>query len=185
MGSQRVGHQWATELNWNPFSLCLKKNSKYLDFLVVQWLRLCTSKAGGPGFDFWLGNWIPLDAIKSSRVTIKISHAPTKAWGSQKVKFFAKKWLKVFKLGRPHLMSSQVILVVKNLSANAGDVRDACSISWSARSPGEGNGIPLQYPCPENPKDRGALQTTVHGIAKSWTWLKWLNMHAWYHLIIF
>jgi len=37
------------------------------------------------------------------------------------------------------------------------------------RSPGEGNGNPLQYSCWENSMDRGAWQTTVHGVAKSWT----------------
>ena len=37
------------------------------------------------------------------------------------------------------------------------------------RSPGEGNGNPLQYSCLENPMDRGAWQATVHGVAKSWT----------------
>ena len=36
---------------------------------------------------------------------------------------------------------------------------------------GEGNGTPLQYFCLENPMDRGAWQATVHGVAKSWTWL--------------
>ena len=37
------------------------------------------------------------------------------------------------------------------------------------RSPGEGNGNPLQYPCLENPVDRGTWQATVHGVRKSWT----------------
>ena len=46
--------------------------------------------------------------------------------------------------------------MVKNLSANAGDIRDAGSIAESGRSPGEGHGNPLQYSCPENPMDRGA-----------------------------
>ena len=46
------------------------------------------------------------------------------------------------------------------------------------RSPGEGNGNPLQYSCLENPMDRGAWQATVHRVAKSWTWLKQLNMQA-------
>ena len=43
--------------------------------------------------------------------------------------------------------------------------------SESGRSPGEGNGNPLQYSCLENLMDRGAWQATVHGVAKSWTWL--------------
>ena len=42
-------------------------------------------------------------------------------------------------------------------------------IPGSGRSPGEGNGIPLQYSCLENPMDRGAWQAVVCGVAKSWT----------------
>ena len=57
--------------------------------------------------------------------------------------------------------------VVKNLPANAGDIGDAGSIPGSERSPGKANGNALQYPCLENPMDRGAWWATVHGIAKS------------------
>ena len=57
--------------------------------------------------------------------------------------------------------------VVENPPANTGDVKDTDSIPGSGRSPGEGNGYPLQYFCLENPMDRGALQATVHGVAKS------------------
>ena len=53
---------------------------------------------------------------------------------------------------------------VKNLPASAGDVG---SIPGSGRSPGEGNGNPLQYSCLGNPMDREAWQVTVHGVAKS------------------
>ena len=53
------------------------------------------------------------------------------------------------------------------------DVRHAGSIPGSGRSPGEGNGNPLQYSCLENPTDRGAWQATV-GVAQSWTRLKQL-----------
>ena len=42
-------------------------------------------------------------------------------------------------------------------------------------NPGEGNSNPLQYPCLENPMDRGAWQATVHGVAKSQTRLEWLS----------
>ena len=49
---------------------------------------------------------------------------------------------------------------------------------WSGRSPEEGHGNPLQYSCLENPTDRGAWWATVHGVAKSWTWLKQLSTHA-------
>ena len=53
--------------------------------------------------------------------------------------------------------------VVKNPPASAGD---AISIFGSKRSPGGGNGNPLQYPCLGNPVDRGAWRATVHGVAK-------------------
>ena len=52
--------------------------------------------------------------------------------------------------------ASQVALVVKNPTANAGDTRDMGSIPGSGRSPGEGNGNPLQYSCLENSMGRGA-----------------------------
>ena len=54
----------------------------------------------------------------------------------------------------------------KELASNAGD------LGWTpglGRSPGEGNGNPLQYPCLENPMDRGAWWATVHGVAKCWS----------------
>ena len=48
---------------------------------------------------------------------------------------------------------------------------DPGSIPGSGRSPGDGNGNPLQYSCLENSMDRRAWQSTVHGVAKSWTQL--------------
>ena len=58
--------------------------------------------------------------------------------------------------------------VVKNLTANAGDLG---SIPGSGRSPGEGNGKPLQYSCLKNSTDRGAWWATVRGVVKSQTQL--------------
>ena len=58
--------------------------------------------------------------------------------------------------------------MVKNLPASAGDIRDVGLIPGSVRSPGKGNGNPLQYSCLGNPMDRGAWQATVHGFEKSW-----------------
>ena len=63
---------------------------------------------------------------------------------------------------------SQVVLVVKNLPDNAGDIRDPGSIPGLGRSPGEVHGNP-QYSCLENPVDRGAWQATVHRATQSWT----------------
>ena len=65
--------------------------------------------------------------------------------------------------------TEQVVLVVKNPPANAGDMREAGSIPGWGRSPGEGHGNPLWYSCPENPMDRGAWRATVHGVTKSQT----------------
>ena len=64
---------------------------------------------------------------------------------------------------------SQVVLVVKSPPANAGDARDTGSTPGSGRSPGAGNGNPLQYSCLENSMNRTAWQATVHGVARSWT----------------
>ena len=65
--------------------------------------------------------------------------------------------------------------MVKNLPANAGDVRDTGSIPGLGRSSGEGHGNLLQYSCLENPTDRRAWQAAIHGITKSPTRLKRLN----------
>ena len=59
--------------------------------------------------------------------------------------------------------------MVKNLLANAGDpgdVGDLGSIPGSGRSPGEGNGNPVQYSCLRNPMDREAWQATVHELQR-------------------
>ena len=58
------------------------------------------------------------------------------------------------------------MLVVKNPPANAGDIRDTGLILELGRSPGEGNGNPLQYFCLGNPMGRGIWWVTVHRIAK-------------------
>ena len=63
-------------------------------------------------------------------------------------------------------------LVVKNPPANAGFIRDDSRIPGSGRSPGGGNGNPLQYSCLENFMDRGAWWAIVHGVTKSQTQLK-------------
>ena len=59
--------------------------------------------------------------------------------------------------------------MIKNLLANAGDVRDEGSIPGSGRFPGGGPFNPLQCSCLENPMDREARWATVHKVAKRWT----------------
>ena len=70
-----------------------------------------------------------------------------------------------------HCLLRQVVLVVKNLPANAVDIRDSGSIPGSGRSPEEGNGNPLQYSCLENPMGKGAWWAAVHGLPTSRTQL--------------
>ena len=69
-------------------------------------------------------------------------------------------------------------LVVKNLSANAGDVRDMGSIPGLGRAPGRGHSNPLQCSCLENPLDRGAWWATVHRVTKSGTRMKEFSTKA-------
>ena len=59
--------------------------------------------------------------------------------------------------------------MVKNLPANAGDIRDTGLIAGLGRSPGGGHGNPLQYSGLENPMDREAWLATVHGVSKNET----------------
>ena len=68
--------------------------------------------------------------------------------------------------------------VVKNLSASAGKTGDLGLIPQLGRSPGRGNGNPLQYSCLEHPMDRRAWWATVHEVAKSWTQLSNLNNNS-------
>ena len=60
-----------------------------------------------------------------------------------------------------------MVLVVKNLPANAGDIRGPGSIPGLGRSPGGEHGSPVQYSCLENPKDTGALWATVHRVSET------------------
>ena len=77
----------------------------------------------------------------------------------------------------------QVVLVVKNLPANVGDIRDVSLIPGSGRSPGGGHGNPLQYSCLENSIDRGAWWATLHGITKSQTQLG--THHQYMYILIY
>ena len=79
------------------------------------------------------------------------------------------------------IQASQVAIVVKNLPANAGDIRDWSSIPGLGRTPGGGHGNQLQYPCLENSMNRRACWPTGHEVTKSWTWLMWLSARAHTH----
>ena len=84
------------------------------------------------------------------------------------------------KIFEPRHSSSRAFQgALKNLPANAGDLRDVGLIPGSGRSPGGGQGNSLWYSCLENPMDRGAWQAMVHAVAKSLTRLKRLSTHRW------
>ena len=66
-------------------------------------------------------------------------------------------------------MNVETSLVAQTVKASAYNAGDPGSVPGLGRSPGEGNGNPLQYSCLENPMDRGAWWAAVHGVAKSRT----------------
>ena len=81
-------------------------------------------------------------------------------------------------------LASQVVLLVKNLPASAGAIRDVGLIPESGRFPRGGYGNPLQYSCLENPMDRGTWRATVHRYIQSQTRLKLLSKaHMYVHLL--
>ena len=75
------------------------------------------------------------------------------------------------------IRASQVTIVVKNLPANNGDLRDVGSVPGLGRSPGGGHDNPLQYSCLKNTMDRGAWCATVRRVTQSQTRLKRLSTH--------
>ena len=98
----------------------------------------------------------------------------------EKNKFYFLSWLKHEEIERFSISlewtgttsewASQVVLVVRNLPANAGDVRKTGLIPGSGRSPGKGSGNPLQYSCLKNPMDRGAWPSCrVTKIRHNWS----------------
>ena len=76
------------------------------------------------------------------------------------------------------------VVYVSEVKASACNAGDLDSIPGSGRSPGEGNGNPLQYSCLGNPMDGGAWWATVHRVAKSWTRLSDFTFFHIYHNFI-
>ena len=76
---------------------------------------------------------------------------------------------------------SDIAIPSSSSAAALGCSHKLIRVSGSGRAPGGENGKPLQYPCLENPTDRGAWQDTLPGLPKSWTRLKWLSTHQCKH----
>ena len=81
------------------------------------------------------------------------------------------------KFGKEYVKAVYCMMLIYLLPGGLEGKASACnagepgSIPESGRSPGEGNSIPLQYSCLENPMDRGTWEAAAHGVAKSWTQL--------------
>ena len=111
----------------------------------------------------------PKNQNVNNRSSIVTSSIKTLKWSTLKKKknllrINEKQWLSTY-------------LIMQSFPGGSEDKASACdaggpgSIPGWGRSPGEGNGNPLQYSCLENPVERGAWQATVHRVAKSWTQL--------------
>ena len=113
--------------------------------------------------------------MRTEFLTGKCIYTHRKEEGLERVLWSAVRKLEVF----------QVLLVVKNLPANEGAIRDTGSIAGLGRSSGGEQGNPLQYSCLENSMDTRVQWVTVPGVTKSQTWLKQLNMYAYELMYIF
>ena len=82
------------------------------------------------------------------------------------------------------VMVSKKYIYILDGKVSAYSAGDPGSVPGLGRSPGEGNGTPLQYSCLENPMDRGARWATVHGVTKSRKWLSDFTLHI-YTLLLY
>ena len=113
--------------------------------------------------NFFLLFWISLKTVLRKHFAL-LTSVPTvllsRVWWD---------WKENLALGFVQLSCLRTLLQGSEVKASACSVGDLGSIPGSGRSPGEGNGNPLQYSCLENPMDRGIWWATVHGVTKSRT----------------
>ena len=140
-------------------------------------------QCGRPGFNPWVGKipwrrkWQSTPVLlpgKSHGQRSLVGYSP---WGRKELD--TTEWLNWTELKQLTITHSLIVshglpkwLNGKEYACSGGD---KCLISGLGRSPGEGNGNPLQYSCLENPRDRGAWWAAVYGVAQSRTWLKRLS----------
>ena len=108
----------------------------------------------------WLSTRSPRTSFQPPPVRGEVDHALDALWADL-----------LQMLGLPRWLSGKESVCI------AGDTGNMGLISGLGRSPGKGNGHPLQYSCLENPMDRGAWQATVHGVAKSQTQTSCTSTH--------
>ena len=130
---------------------------------------------------------LDLQPLKSSKVCLWVYFSHTVPSSGTHWKVFAYFLRKASLLKLAHLSdiswTSQMVLVVKNLLANAGDTRDAGLVPGLGRSLEVGKTAPLQYSCLEDSMGRGIWQATVYVAAKSQTWLSdWAHLTHQAHL---
>ena len=159
--------KWAVQGSWKQMQKTLSPPSQVSRVRMAQNVKKCRFLHGR--FLHRLQVWVwSCNMFSEIAEGVNISLGP---WWIKRCHFIKKK-KKLF------WRASQVALVVKNLPANTGDVRDLGSIPGWGRSPGGEHGNPLQYSCLENPRDRGVCRATVHRVVKSRTRLKQLSTHA-------
>ena len=132
--------------------------------LQYSWASLVAQLVKNPPAiqETWVRSWVGKIPWRRERLPTPVFwpgefHRLYNPWGHQESDTTERLSLSLFPGGS----------VVKNPLANARDTGDLGSIPEWGRSPGRGNGNPLQYSCLKNPMDRGAWWATVHGIDKS------------------
>ena len=165
---------WANVLGRSSLPWCLlllfpvnliSRSAVFGASLVSQMVKICL-QCRRPGSDPWIGNgiswgweWLPTPVFWPEQFHGQRSLAAYTPWGCKEPNPTEQLSLSVF--------TSQEALVVKNPPEKAGDVKDMGLISGLRRSPGEGNGNPLQHFCLENLMDRENWQAIVPRVAQS------------------
>ena len=127
-------------------------------FLVVQWFRLWAFL-----FMAWVQSWLGTQILQA------MQHNQKKKRKNKEKKKYTHTHNTNCELAYTHMdvRNSQVAMVVKNVPASAGDLRDTGPIPGWVRCPGRGHGNPLQYSCLENHMDRGPQQAIEQDHKKS------------------
>ena len=133
--------------------------------------RACNAENPGSVPRSWRRKWLPTPVFWPGELYGQTSLVAYSPWGHKESDMA--EWLTL-----KFLWASQVAqwkrtsLLMQEVQKTVGSIRQL------GRSPGGGNGYPLQYFCLENPIDRGAWQIAVHRIAQGQIWLKWLGVHG-------